>query len=562
MTMSEFLLLLTPTWPLLVALGAAFPALRPVALRCLPWAALPALLTLAMPDAKLELPGLMLGASLQLDSTGRVFLLLTSVLWLATGILARQRVRADTSHALATFVLLAMSGAFAMALAGDGLLFFAAATVAGYALYAALMCGAEAGVRQTANVLVVLLVISDLLVFELLLLLGYDAGGFDFMTLRNGVLTANNPGFLLGLLVAGFGVKFGLLGLHYWLAPIFLNCPLAFRPALVGYMLTAGILGGLRLLPVAELSSPGGAEVLNWWAWITLIAAVLVGALQAHYRSVLGYAALALGGLWLALTGLLLAQPQWWFQASPALAATVLQSGFALTALMLLATHFGGSYSFWHGYRVAALRWVAVFLLALAPLSLVASIDEASATIVYSTMAALAFLAAASAVLVAAADREPWGMTPGPSPTPEAQGLSLPGVFMIAAGLTVAAALVAVSRLTGLSWAQLAPGAAAVLVAVVFAIATARLRAVHLPSLPPGDLLGVIRPAMAWLKRGALGLIDHTVARWPEAGRALAERLASALIGLPLGRWEMALNRWPIALTLALLLGFLIVWLV
>ena len=126
-----------------------------------------------MPDAKLELPGLMLGASLQLDSTGRVFLLLTSVLWLATGMPARQRVRADTSHALATFVLLAMSGAFAMALAGDGLLFFAAATVAGYALYAALMCGAEAGVRQTANVLVVLLVISDLLVFELLLLLRF-----------------------------------------------------------------------------------------------------------------------------------------------------------------------------------------------------------------------------------------------------------------------------------------------------------------------------------------------------------------------------------------------------
>ncbi len=562
MTISELLLLLTPTWPLLLALAAAFTAARPLALRCMPWAALPALLTVILPDATLQLDGVMLGASLQLDATGRVFLALTSLLWLASGLLARQRVRTDASHALAIFLLLAMSGSFGMALAGDGLLFFAAATLGGYALYAALMCGAGAATRQSGNVLVVLLVISDLLVFEVLLLLGQGAEGFDFAALRDAFLAAESRSLLLALLVAGFGIKFGLLGLHFWLPPVFVCSAAALRPALVAYMFVAGILGGLRLLPVGEMGAPGVADALHLWAWVTLAYALLVGGQQGHYRSLLAYAALALGGLWLGSLGELLQRPQWWYEAAPALAAAVIQSGFALVILLLLATHIGGTYTFWHGYRIAALRWLAVVLLALAPVSLGGLMSEGLVTLVYSVIAVLAFLAAGSAVRIAAADREPWGTIAQPGTATVEQGdLDLIAVLKVSLGLAVAAALVALNQLLQLSWSQLTPVVAIVLLPAGVAIASARLRAAYLPSLPPGDLLAVIRSAIAWLQRASMWLIDNTVARLPEAGKALAGRLGAGISGLPLGRWESALNRWPGAITWVLLLGLLIVWL-
>jgi formate hydrogenlyase subunit 3/multisubunit Na+/H+ antiporter MnhD subunit len=96
----------------------------------MPWAALPALVLSAFPNSTLKLPDVMLGGILALDATGRVFLFLIAMLWLASGVLASARLRAAGSNALAVMLLLAMTGSFGLVLAGDALLFFAAATVA------------------------------------------------------------------------------------------------------------------------------------------------------------------------------------------------------------------------------------------------------------------------------------------------------------------------------------------------------------------------------------------------------------------------------------------------
>lgn len=541
------LLWVGPVWPLLLAVAASFPRTRPMALSLLPWAALPALATVLMPANELQLDGVMLGAGLALDATGRVFLLLLAVLWLATGLIARPRLRAADSHALPVLLLLAMAGSLAMALADDALLFFAAATLAGYALYGVLMVAANAPARHAGTVLLVLLVISDLLVFEVLLLLGHTAAGFDFATLHEAFLNAGNRGLLLGLLVAGFGIKFGLLGFHFWLAPVFLTAGVAFGPALVAYLFGAGLLGGLRLLPLGEFEAPIAAANLCWLGWLTLAYALLVGALQSHPRSILGYAALALGGLWVLLLSIFLDQPSLWQLSAKFLAAMVLQSGFAIAVLLLLAT---ANDLRWQG----ALRWLAVLLLALAPVGVATFIpDPMAAAPIYAAMAVIAFLAASSALRNTSAALEP-GNQGLPSAATQAT------VLWVALALTIAALAAAGQQLAGASLVEMASAAALVLLAMLLAMASAKFAIARLPSIPAGDVLYLILPGLAWARRASQHLLDTTVARWPGKAKALVAHLWTGVSRIPLGQWEALLSRWPTALTLLILLGLLLVW--
>ena len=180
-TLPEVLLLASVAWPLVVVGLLILPALRSVGLVLTPWASIPALALSAFPNSTLKLPDVMLGGILALDATGRVFLLLMAMLWLASGVLARARLSAAGSNVFAVMLLLTMTGSFGLVLAGDALLFFAAATVAGYSLYGALAYEADTQTRKAGRVLVVLLVLSDLLVFEVLLVLGQAAGAVDFL---------------------------------------------------------------------------------------------------------------------------------------------------------------------------------------------------------------------------------------------------------------------------------------------------------------------------------------------------------------------------------------------
>src|SRR5690606_24322732 len=79
--MSPGLSLLVVLVGLVPACALLVPRLRPAALAVAPWAALPALLLalLAPPDLTLELPGVILGTRLGLDSTGQVFLSFTAL---------------------------------------------------------------------------------------------------------------------------------------------------------------------------------------------------------------------------------------------------------------------------------------------------------------------------------------------------------------------------------------------------------------------------------------------------------------------------------------------------
>jgi formate hydrogenlyase subunit 3/multisubunit Na+/H+ antiporter MnhD subunit len=521
-------------WPLLLAVAAMVRTLRRPAQWLAAWSALPALaVALFSPDATLSLPGLLLGGSLVLDATGRWLLLAVALAWLAAASASTARLR-ETGFAVV--FLAALAGAVWLTLAGDLPTFLAAGTLAGYSLYVIL------GGREARRALVVLLLIGDLIVLELLLMLAKHAAGLDFPSLREALGHSPEHDLLLILALLGFGTKAGLMGLHYWIAPGLLRAPGGLAPVVIVFMLAAGVLPWLRLLPVGGPQWPEVAVLLQWLTPAASLWALLAGLLQREARAVLGYAACGLTALWLATLGQVMSQSAARLVIETLPSATV-QAGTGVGVLLLATTITGGT-----GRRLFAVAAA----MAAALLTAMAMVGLTEVVGLRIEPPVLALLLGCPALLIGRALwllRHVDGDAVGPSSPRAAAGL-LVGLLGIA--------VLSASPLD-LSIRQALLGAGLQLAGLAGAIAVGAMDR-WLPRMPPGDLLAPI-------SRVSSGLLN--------VGRRSGAQLGAARDGLRRGllacwsadAWQRAtgsgeavLRRWPVAITLVLLLGLAVGW--
>ncbi|RKT43705.1 proton-conducting transporter membrane subunit [Thiocapsa rosea] len=368
-------------WPFLAASLWAIRAARPSAIRLLPWSAAPALaVALLVPDLTLSLPETLLGSGLALDATGRVFLATTALLWLIAGALMVGGRPGDVGERRSALpALLAMGSCFALALADEGLMWFAAGTLAGYAVYALILQAAPRAARAAGRRLVILLVLSDLLLFELFLILAHAAGGTSFADLRGAVAALDNPTFVLALMTLGFGVKAGVLGVHPWLLPAFGSTTPAVRVAVIAFAAAAGLLGWLRLLPLGEIAWTSMGVALHWLAFATAAYALITGFSRTGQRALAGSVLMALTAQWLWALAAALQRPESGAAIAALLPMVALQSGLALAALVLLDD--AGRTR--HRALRMAMAWLAMVLMVLAPLPVFAVwMDVGSPTVI------------------------------------------------------------------------------------------------------------------------------------------------------------------------------------
>jgi hydrogenase-4 component B len=361
----DWALLLAVLWPFATASLLAIRATRPLALALFPWSGAPALaVALLLPDRILALPAAFLGSGLALDPTSRIFLAATAVLWLCAGwlMVGRQGARIGRWRS-ALSALIAMGAGCGLALAQDALLWFAAGTLAGYAFYGLLLQGTTRPARAAARRLVVLLVLGDLLLFELFLILAHEAGGTSFVGLREALATTENPVFVLFLMTLGLGIKAGVLGVHFWLLPSLRAGTPAVRLALIGFVSAAGLLGWLRLLPLGEIDWPGPGMLLHWLALATAAYALIPGLLKPGRGAVPTGILMALTAQWLWALAAALQRPEIGAAIATLLPVVALQSALGLSALMLL----GDLDKTRGGSLRPALAWLAAAVVSLAP---------------------------------------------------------------------------------------------------------------------------------------------------------------------------------------------------
>lgn len=249
--MSELLqdigLWLILAWPLLVALPGVYrhlPLPYPLAL------APAAVMLVTTGAAQLDMPWIVFGSGLMLDSERRWLLGMTLLLWLAAG---RQAGRLDPARQPATFTLLLItfSGQLGMILASEPVGFLCFSTLLGYGFFGLLVQGGGADSLRVARLYITALILADLLLFEALLLAAYlqetlRFDGFDFQ------LQGDSAGLYGALVLGAFLLKAGSWPLHAWITGALRTAPPPARLLLAGGPVAMALLGLWRWLPAGQ----------------------------------------------------------------------------------------------------------------------------------------------------------------------------------------------------------------------------------------------------------------------------------------------------------------------
>lgn len=324
--MTAVLLALTILTPLVLA---ALPGAR----RLAPWAAAPgvALAALGEIGGELNLPWLLLGTQLGLDETGRVFLLVTALLWLLAGLYGQFYGQSGSRQRYLSFWLLTLAGNLGVILAHDIVTFYLCFALMTLAAFGLVVHRANPEAHRAGRIYLVMALLGEGLILAGLVAAAMAVGGVLLPALA-GISLGAVPSLLLAI---GFGVKVGVVTLHMWLP---LAHPIAPTPAsavLSGAMLKAGLLGWLRFLPLGEAALPAVGGLLAALGLIGAFYAALVGFTQREAKTVLAYSSVSQMGLVTLAVGLALVYPQLWPAASIVVFAFAMHHGLLKGALFL-----------------------------------------------------------------------------------------------------------------------------------------------------------------------------------------------------------------------------------
>ena len=366
-------LLLVSGLPLLLAIALMLSPLRRFALWFAPWAALPALVVslLMVPGVSVELPWLLLGSYLGFDETARVFLFFTALLWLVAGVYSTGYFSESCSRArFLSWFLLAMAGNLGLIVAQDMVLFYTFFSLMSFASYGLVIFQRTPEALRAGRIYIMLAVLGEVILFAALVLAARAAGSIEFVVVQSVLAEAALRDWIIGLMLLGFGIKVGVIGLHVWLP---LAHPVAPTPAsavLSGAMISAGLLGWLRVLPLGEAALPGWGGVVVAAGLLAIFYAAFVGLSQRNAKTVLAYSSISTMGVMTAALGLGFIAPENWPFILVAILVYALQHGLAKGALFLgvdMAT--AAPMSKWQRYLLTAGLLLPALSLAGAPMT-------------------------------------------------------------------------------------------------------------------------------------------------------------------------------------------------
>jgi hydrogenase-4 component B len=536
-------------WPLLIGLVAALPGGARWALRLLPAAPLAALgFALAGAPGAVLLPDLILGTSLEAGKGGALFIGMTAMVWTIAGLhVALTFERGAINGIFAGFWCLTLAGNLGVFLAQDIASFYVAFAAVSLAAWFLVVHDRTPDALHAGRIYIILAIIGEASLLAGLLIGAEAADSFAIAEVRGALAGAPLGGLAAGLLVAGFGIKAGMVPLHIWLPLAHPARALPGSAVLSGAIVKAGLIGVLAFIP------QGGFPLLE----DTVLALGLVGAFgaalwgltQSNPKAVLAYSTISQMGVMLALS---------MTAAASAMPFYALHHGLAKGALFLLVGVFLAAGS--ARQRIVVLMAMGAIGLSVAGLpftggSLVKAAAKAEAP------AWLALAVSASGITTSAVLG--WllvSLAAKPAKPMESARLwpiLLAGPLML--GLAAWALPQAVAPILGTpDWAYFIKPAAlaeAGLPVLAGGLIAAVLARRPLPSAPTGDLIALL-PAISRPRFAALAAIWHSAARRIRWLLITGSRRGTraAMNG------EAALLRWPLAGALLTATTLLLAW--
>ena len=573
--LSLALLVLAWAWPLALACVLLIGGSTRLGRVLAAWSAAPALaaaLLLPLPT-ELYWPAVLLGMRLGLDATGQLFLLFTALLWLAGGVYALAYLGDKPGRSrFFVYFLLAMAGNLGLILAQDLLAFYVFFALMSFASYGLVVHERTAEALRAGRIYMVLVVVGELLLFVGMVLAVSAAGSTAFDTVRDALVSSPDFELILAMLIAGLGIKAGMLGLHVWLP---LAHPVAPTPAsavLSGAMIKAGLLGWLRLLPLGTAELPQWGVVLIAAGFAAAFYGVIVGLGQRNPKTLLAYSSISQMGVMTVGVGLGLAAPATWPALGVAIAFYALHHGLAKGALFL-GVGVAGATGTLRGRAVAAAALALPALaLAGAPLTggmlaklmLKAQAQVAPTPLDVWVKTIMPWSALATSLLMARLLYLLWPRA-GAVTHPAGAGLWAPWLSVIAAvGLVpwLVAPPMPALEWGAVLWASLWPLALAALVSVAALLAMRRARrwpGGGLPEVPAGDVVILLERGSRWMsaRLDRMLQIVYAGAQVVQEMTALSRERAGGIRRL-LGGAEAWFLRWVVAVTQLIVLGIVL----
>jgi formate hydrogenlyase subunit 3/multisubunit Na+/H+ antiporter MnhD subunit len=477
---------------------------------------------------------------LALDRPGAILLAVAALLWSAAGAYAYTYLRDKPNGGrFAVYWLLTLTGSLGVFVAADLASFYLLFALVSLPAWGLVAHDGTPSARRAGVVYLVLALLGEVFLLMGFVLLAAASPG-DSLAIGHAVTAFAGSQWrdlTIALLVAGFGLKAGLVPLHVWLPIAHPAAPMPASAVLSGAIVKAGIIGLIRFLPWGFGLADSG-QILVAVGLFTAFYAVVIGILQDNPKTVLAYSTASQMGVVCAVLGMGLAAGNpgtilaGTFYAAHHLLAkgalflavgVIAATGTRRLRMVLIPAAILGL-----GLAGLPLTGGALAKLAVKPVlgdGLVGWLGTLSA--VGTALLMLHFMRRAAAAA---------------APDPQAQaavGIVWPWWVMLTAALALPWALLPVAGLGdwtaalaySTTWPTLWAGVWPVLVGAALAVALGRWGR-HLPKVPEGDLIGAFGGIGGWSRTigAALERADGLLRQWPIAGLSLL--LVTLALGL------------------------------
>jgi hydrogenase-4 component B len=263
---------------------------------------------------------------LKVDSLGLVFALFASFIWLASTVYAYSYIQHEERRTrYHVFSLLTEAACLGIFLAGDFFALFVFFELMGFLAYMLVVHNQTYEARKAGVKYIFMTVYGGLsLLFGILLYLSYS-GGLGFTANHNSAYLTTSICFVVtGFMMAGFGVKAGMVPLHVWLPLAHPAAPSPASALLSGVMIKAGAYGffrivqtlsvpasgeGAHLAPLAKHAEAAGEAlphlegslhylhnlgfVIIWLAVLTMVVGMVLALVQDNVKRLLAYSSIS-----------------------------------------------------------------------------------------------------------------------------------------------------------------------------------------------------------------------------------------------------------------------------
>ncbi len=319
--------------PLILSCGLLLRKTRAWCARLAPLAALPALgvATLLGPSSA-TYAGVFFGSHLSFDQNSQLVLLLAALLWFIAAIYGSDYLANDKQrHRYTFYFLTCMSGSFGLILSYDLFGFITFFTLMSFSAYGLIVHTGSSQALQAGKTYIQWVILGELLLFAAMVGLAISSGSTTLYDMR----LALQPAWVSWFLAIGFGVKAGLLGVHFWLPRAHPVAPIPASAVLSGLMVKAGLLGWLRFLPMGDVALTDLGTTLMILGIAAAFLAVAVGLIQQNVKALLAYSTVSQMGILTAGIGAGLYSPSQWSILSVTVLLYALHHGLAKAALFM-----------------------------------------------------------------------------------------------------------------------------------------------------------------------------------------------------------------------------------